>query len=117
MDDGPLWWPVDRLVTAHRDRSLSPVEIAELAEARIAEVDPTLHAFILPTPFPFAVPFNLSGHPAVVLPVGFCDGLPAAIQLVGRYGSDMELLSIAEQLESELDMRPFAALTPGRPAT
>ena len=50
MDDGPLWWPVDRLVTAYRDRSLSPVEVAELADARIAEVDPTLHAFTLPTP-------------------------------------------------------------------
>ena len=68
-------------------------------------------------PFPFAVPFNVSGHPAVVLPVGFCDGLPAAIQLVGRHGADMELLSIAEQLESELDVRPFAALNPGSPAT
>ncbi|MYA84820.1 MAG: amidase [Acidimicrobiaceae bacterium] len=58
--------------------------------------------------FPFAVPFNVSGHPAVVLPAGFVDGLPAAIQLVGRYGSDNELLSLAEQLETELDVHPFA---------
>ena len=58
--------------------------------------------------FPFAVPFNVSGHPAVVLPAGFVDGLPVAIQLVGRHGSDNELLSLAEQLETELDVRPFA---------
>ncbi len=58
--------------------------------------------------FPFAVPFNISGHPAVVLPVGFVDGLPAAIQLVGRHGGDTELLSLAEQLETHLNMRPFA---------
>jgi len=63
--------------------------------------------------FPFAVPFNVSGHPAVVLPAGFVDGLPAAIQLVGRYGSDNELLSLAEQLESELDVRPFARTPDG----
>ena len=58
--------------------------------------------------FPFAVPFNVSGHPAVVLPVGFVEGLPAAIQLVGRHGSDHELLAVAEQLEGALDVRPFA---------
>ncbi|MYE64924.1 MAG: amidase, partial [Acidimicrobiaceae bacterium] len=56
------------------------------------------------------VPFNVSGHPAVVLPAGFVDGLPAAVQLVGRYGSDNELLSLAEQLETELDVRPFTRL-------
>ena len=58
--------------------------------------------------FPFAVPFNVSGHPAVVLPAGFADGLPAAIQLVGRHGGDAQLLSLAEQLETRLDVRPFA---------
>ena len=50
MDDGPLWWPVQRLVDAYRSGSLSPVEVSELAQARIAEVNPTLHAFVLPTP-------------------------------------------------------------------
>ncbi|WP_423915638.1 amidase [Candidatus Poriferisodalis sp.] len=62
--------------------------------------------------FPFAVPFNVSGHPAVVLPAGFVDGLPVAIQLIGRHGGDTELLSLAEQLETELDIRPFARLSP-----
>ena len=50
MDDDPLWWPAQRLVDAYRDRSLSPVEVSELAQARIAEVNPTLHAFVLATP-------------------------------------------------------------------
>lgn len=63
--------------------------------------------------FPFAAPFNVSGHPAVVLPAGFANGLPVAIQLVGRYGGDTELLSLAERLETELDVHPFARLTPG----
>ena len=61
--------------------------------------------------FPFAVPFNVSGHPAVVLPAGFVDGLPAAIQLVGRCGADRELLSLAEQLEAELNVQPFSRLS------
>ena len=50
MDDGPLWWPVQRLLDAYRDGSLSPVEVAELAQARIAEIDPILHAFVRATP-------------------------------------------------------------------
>ena len=58
------------------------------------------------------MPFNVSGHPAVVLPVGFVDGLPAAVQLVGRYGADTAILSLAEQLEAELDVRPFVRLSP-----
>ena len=61
--------------------------------------------------FPFAVPFNVSGHPAVVLPAGFVNGLPVAIQLVGRYGADRELLLVAERLEAELSVRPFARLS------
>ncbi len=52
----------------------------------------------------------------MVLPAGFVNGLPVAIQLVGRYGGDTELLSLAEELETELDVRPFARLS-HRPAT
>ena len=60
--------------------------------------------------FPFAVPFNVSGHPAVVLPVGLVNGLPAAIQLVGRYGADTDLLALAEHIEAQLDLNPFTIL-------
>ncbi|MDE0438617.1 MAG: amidase [bacterium] len=58
--------------------------------------------------FPFAAPFNVSGHPAVVLPAGFVGGLPVAMQLVGRHNADLHLLSLAEQLEARLNLRPFA---------
>ena len=43
--------------------------------------------------------FNLTGHPVVVMPVGQSqDGLPIAIQVVGKRWRDMELLTIAQQL-------------------
>ncbi|BCM18819.1 amidase [Mesorhizobium sp. J8] len=43
--------------------------------------------------------FNLSGHPAVVMPVGLDrEGLPIGIQLVGRRHSDMKLLATAKAL-------------------
>ena len=65
--------------------------------------------------FPFAVPFNVSGHPCVVLPVGFVEGLPVAIQLVGRPGSEAGLLQVAADLEEALALglyRPGGLLPP-----
>ncbi|MGH3295195.1 MAG: amidase family protein [Trebonia sp.] len=39
---------------------------------------------------------TVTGHPAVSVPAGFtADGLPVGLQLVGRYGTDDRLLSVA----------------------
>ena len=46
--------------------------------------------------YPYTMPFNLTGNPAVSLPCGFdAAGLPVAIQLVGRIGEDARLLQVA----------------------
>jgi len=39
-------------------------------------------------------PFNLSGHPAITLPLA-AGGLPAGLQLVGRAGGDEALCALA----------------------
>ena len=49
----------------------------------------------------FTGPYNLSGHPAVSLPVPSA-GLPAGIQLAGRRGRDQALLGIAVAAEELL---------------
>jgi amidase len=47
----------------------------------------------------FTAPFNLTGNPVVVLPVGHStDGLPIGIQAVGRHWQDMALLATADAL-------------------
>lgn len=43
-------------------------------------------------------PFNLSGHPAITVPLATPQGLPAGLQLVGRKGDDAHLCRIAECL-------------------
>lgn len=43
-------------------------------------------------------PFNLSGHPAIALPVGEVDGRPVALQLVGRRGEDEKLCALARRV-------------------
>jgi len=48
----------------------------------------------------YTIPFSLSGHPAVVIPVGQTQsGLPIGVQVVGKRWRDGELLAIAQQLD------------------
>ena len=51
------------------------------------------------TYIPFTAVFNVTGHPAISLPLAWSDGLPVGVQLVGRYGDEATLLRLAAQLE------------------
>jgi aspartyl-tRNA(Asn)/glutamyl-tRNA(Gln) amidotransferase subunit A len=46
-------------------------------------------------------PWSLVGLPAVSIPAGDVDGLPVALQIVGRANAEADLLSFAAQLESQ----------------
>jgi amidase len=49
---------------------------------------------------PFTAPFNVSGHPAISLPLGQSrEGLPIGVQLVAAHGREDLLLGVAAQLE------------------
>jgi Asp-tRNA(Asn)/Glu-tRNA(Gln) amidotransferase A subunit family amidase len=49
---------------------------------------------------PFTVWFNLTGQPAMMLPLGWtAEGLPVAVQLVARHGDEATLFRLAAQLE------------------
>jgi amidase len=58
----------------------------------------------------FTAVWNITGQPAVSVPAGFTDeGVPLAVQLVGRPDDEATLLSLAAQLEAErrwADARP-----------
>ncbi|MFE1792503.1 amidase family protein, partial [Streptomyces sp. NPDC059525] len=54
--------------------------------------------------------WNVTGHPAASVPAGFgTDGLPLAVQLVGRPHEEPTLVSVAAQLESA---RPWTLRVP-----
>lgn len=58
----------------------------------------------------YQYPFNLTGHPAVSLPSGFgADGLPTAVQVVGRWGAEADILRVGALLEQA---RPWAQHRP-----
>jgi amidase len=62
---------------------------------------------------PFTVWFNITGQPAIVLPLGQTDsGLPLSVQLVARYGDEATLFRLASQLEA---VRPWFERKPTLP--
>ncbi len=60
---------------------------------------------------PYTPTWNVTGQPALSIPAGWTvDGLPLAVQLIGRPGSEALLLSVAAQLQDWTDRRPPTAL-------
>lgn len=59
---------------------------------------------------PFTYPFNLTGQPAASVPVGFTsDGLPAGLQIIGRWRDDAIVLRAAARFEEAM---PWAGRKP-----
>ncbi|MFD9484083.1 amidase [Streptomyces sp. NPDC059991] len=60
---------------------------------------------------PFTALFNVSGHPAISLPLGQSrEGLPIGVQLIAAHGREDLLLRVAAQLEQAV---PWAERQPG----
>ena len=97
----------DVIVTPTLTRTAIPIEerLFEPIEIEGRKTDTVRKAW-----YPYTHPFNLTGHPAITLPCGFhSDGLPMAIQLVGRRGEDARLFRIAALFEQA---RPWAGRRP-----
>ena len=64
--------------------------------------------------YPYTHPLNLTGHPAMTVPCGFArDGLPMAVQIVGRRYEDALVISAARFLE---EAQPWAGRWPELPS-
>lgn len=58
------------------------------------------------------IPANISGNPAVSIPVEPLDGLPVGMQVIGRHHADGVLLDVAAHVERE---RPWPLVAPCAP--
>jgi aspartyl-tRNA(Asn)/glutamyl-tRNA(Gln) amidotransferase subunit A len=97
----------DVIVTPTLTRTAIPIEerLFEPIEIEGQVTDTVRKAW-----YPYTHPFNMTGHPAMTLPCGFhSDGLPVAIQLVGRRGEDARLFRVAALFEQA---RPWADRLP-----
>ena len=50
----------------------------------------------------FTLPFSLTGHPVVALPIGLAEGLPMGAQIVARRWRDDVALALGLALEAAL---------------
>lgn len=49
------------------------------------------------------IPFNMTGHPAMSVPMGFSGGLPLGMQIVGRRGDESTVLRVGAAYEAATD--------------
>lgn len=100
------------MATAHCDVVLTPTVTAPpvpLGYFRDDD-DPWAEFEKLAAFAPFTAPYNMSGQPAVNVPLHWSDdGLPIGVQLVGRQAGESTLISLAAQLEAA---RPWAGRRP-----
>ena len=99
-----------QLLAAH-DVLLTPTMSRPAVRAGIMEGRGATVTYLWETGWvPFCVLWNSTGQPAASVPAGFTDdGLPLAVQLVGRPDEETTLLSLAGQIEAA---RPWADRRP-----
>lgn len=49
------------------------------------------------------LPFNVTGHPSLALPVGFADGLPIGMQIIGKAFEEAKICQIGNAFERSTD--------------
>jgi aspartyl-tRNA(Asn)/glutamyl-tRNA(Gln) amidotransferase subunit A len=129
------WCDRDRLAIVHYGRAISGATVMRAEETRLAlrraigglmaHYDLLAMATVPVPPFdvdaiapagagelgwlawsPATYPFNMTGQPALSLPVGHTSaGLPVGLQIVGPVGGDAVVLSFAGRVETDLTNR------------
>lgn len=97
----------------HHDLLITPtmaVEAFPIEQQRPAEINgrpmTTLFGWT-----PFTYPFNLTGQPAVTVPVGLtASGLPVGMQIIGGRGQEKKVLTVAQQYEHLHPWKQYAPI-------
>jgi amidase len=95
----------------HHDVLLTPTIAHRPPEVGVLDGTGTVRAALAAMPMiAYTALWNVTGNPAASVPAGFGDdGLPCAVQLVGRPHDETTLLTLSAQLERA---QPWAAARP-----
>ena len=88
----------DYLVTPTLSRTALPIEQDLFEPIKIDGVDV---GELRRNWFPYTMPFNITGHPAITVSCGFgSDGLPIGLQILGRFRDEASILRAAAVYEA-----------------
>lgn len=96
---------VDLIITATNPDIAFPAEVTMNTRVGDRRVDPGNNGLL-------TIPANISGHPAVSIPVEPLDGMPVGMQIIGRHHADRALLDLALAVERAA---PWPLVAPGVP--
>jgi amidase len=103
---------VVRRVRAGYDRALESVDLLVMPTAptkahALPSPDAGREELLAPGfgPITNSAPFNVTGHPAMSVPVGLADGLPIGMMVVGRHGGERSIYRLAHAIEQAGDWR------------
>ena len=98
-------------VFGEHDLLLTPTIAHRPPDVGVLDGVGTVRAALRSTPMiAYTALWNVTGNPAASVPAGFgADGLPLAVQLVGRRHDETTILGVSAQLE---EVRPWAARRP-----
>jgi amidase len=79
---------------------ISPVTSRPAVRLGTLPSHPSKYLDELPAWIPFTFAFNATGQPAMSVPTGFSkEGLPLAMQIVGRQTDEVTIIGLAAQFE------------------
>jgi amidase len=92
-----------RAIFDEHDVVLAPVMSEPAVRAGIMEGRGATVTYVWETAWvPFSILWNITGQPAASVPAGLSpEGLPVAVQLIGRPGDERTILSLSAQIEAD----------------
>jgi aspartyl-tRNA(Asn)/glutamyl-tRNA(Gln) amidotransferase subunit A len=97
---------VDFVIAATNPDTAFPAEVEMNTRVGAQKVEPGNNGAL-------TIPANISGHPAVSIPIEPLDGLPVGMQIIGRHHTDQLLFDLALAVERTA---PWPLVVPGSPA-
>lgn len=94
-----------RVLAAEFDAVMQTVDVAVTASS-MAPAFAIEDADVMAREYPrqARTPFNVTGHPALALPIGFSDdGLPLSLQIIGRHWDEATIYRVAQAYEQATD--------------